>query len=323
MINKISPTMLKVLNTLNDGLLHTGSDIANSLGISRTAVWKIIKRLKKYDIKIQTQHQGYLLNNPHVLLQKKKIDQFIKDPNTSLEIFESLPSTSDYLKSKHPLKNKSICLSEYQTHGKGRLGREWVSPFGRNIYFSLSYTFAKDISEMSGLSLAVGVLAANTLKTLNPNLNLSLKWPNDLYIHDQKVGGILIDLIAEAHGNCVAIISMGLNVNMKNEQLRIDQPWTSLEHVLDENLDRNKIVGHLLPNILEGMDEFANQGFESFMDQWKSYDYLHNKRIQVTMGDNVITGFAKGIDSKGLLILELPSGIHQKLSCGDTALLKN
>jgi BirA family transcriptional regulator, biotin operon repressor / biotin---[acetyl-CoA-carboxylase] ligase len=322
MIHKISPTMVKVLNALNDGEWHTGSDMASSLGISRTAIWKIINRLKKYNIDIQSQHQGYQLSAPHILLQKKQIENFIKSHQTSLEIYEILPSTSDYLKRKQPLKAKNICLAEYQTQGKGRLGREWASPFGRNIYCSLSYMFNKDISELSGLSLAVGVLVAQALEVVNPLLNPLLKWPNDIYIGQQKVGGILIELMAEANGKSIAIISFGLNVNMKDEPLAINQPWTSLEHVLNEKLDRNIAVGHLLAGILDGMELFAKKGFGAFKDQWTKYDTLVNKQVNITMGKDTTSGIAKGIDNQGYLLLQLTNGQKEKFSCGDTSLIK-
>lgn len=128
MAHQLSPTTLKVLDILNDGKIQAGSDIAATLEISRTAIWKIIQRLKKYNVDIQTQHQGYCLSSPVILFDQKKIQRELKKLKITLEIFESLPSTSDYLKSKLPLKNAHFCLAEHQSKGRGRLGRTWSSP---------------------------------------------------------------------------------------------------------------------------------------------------------------------------------------------------
>jgi BirA family biotin operon repressor/biotin-[acetyl-CoA-carboxylase] ligase len=323
MTHVLSSTIFEVLNILNDCAVHTGSDIAACLGISRTAVWKIIQRLKKYDIEIQSQHQGYRLASPLFLFDKKQIERRLEAVKVNLEIFETIPSTSVYLKNKSPLKSKNICLAEYQTKGRGRLGRSWASPFGRNIYCSFSYVFNKDISEMSGLSLAVGILTSHALERVHPQLKPFLKWPNDIYLNNKKAGGILIDLMAEANGICTAIISVGLNVNMKDIDMGIDQPWTSLEHVLNEKLDRNRVVAQLIQTILKGVDAFHENGLEGFLEDWKHYDFLETKRVSVTKGTQIITGIGVGIDSKGSLLLELPDGIIEKISYGDTTLLKN
>jgi BirA family biotin operon repressor/biotin-[acetyl-CoA-carboxylase] ligase len=104
MAHQLPSTILKVADILNDCKVHSGADIAATLGISRTAVWKVIQRLKKHNIDIDSQHQGYHLNLPLILIDKKKIESLLKDPRLTLEIFESIPSTSDYLKSKTPLK---------------------------------------------------------------------------------------------------------------------------------------------------------------------------------------------------------------------------
>lgn len=322
--HQLPSTTFKIVDILSDCKIHAGTNIAATLGISRTAVWKVIKRLKEYNLPIESKHQGYHLNFPLILLDKKKIEDLLKDPRVTLEVFETIPSTSHYLRNKTPLKSMSFCLAEHQSKGRGRLGRSWSSPFGRNIYCSFSYTFNKDISEMSGLSLVIGILIANALESLNPKLKPLLKWPNDIYLNDQKVGGILIDLIAEAHGNCTAIISVGLNVNMKDVPLDgVDQPWCSLEHVLNEKLDRNVVIVRMVESILKGMDVFHEVGIEPFLPEWKRYDLLEGKKVSVSTGKETLSGISRGISLLGYLLLEHPSGDVEKFSYGDTTLLKN
>lgn len=317
-------TLSKVLDILNNGALHSGSDIAQSLTISRAAVWKIIQRLKKYDVDIKSRHQGYQLSSPLILFDKAKIEKLLEPLKVALEIFETIPSTSDYLKNKAFSKNITFCVAEYQSNGKGRLGRAWVSPFGRNIYCSFRYVFNKDISEMAGLSLVVGILTAQALESFSPILKPFLKWPNDIYMNNQKMGGILIELMAEANGNCTAIISMGLNINMKGCDLKsVGQPWTSLEHVLDEKLDRNVVVARILQSLLEGMIVFHEKGIEPFLTAWKRYDLLENQKISINVGKEVRSGIARGINDRGYLQLEDDGGTVELFSYGDATLLKD
>lgn len=324
MANALSSTVFKVIDILNDCKVHPGTDIAADLGVSRTAVWKIIQRLKKYNIDIETEHLGYQLKTPLLLLEQKKIEDLLQDPSVSFAIFETISSTSDYLKDKASPKNREVCLAEHMSKGRGRLGRSWVAPFGKNIYCSLNLLFNKDISELSGLSLVVGILVANALESLDPNLKPLLKWPNDIYVGNQKMGGILIDLIAEAYGNARAIIGIGLNVNMKDMEFKeVSQPWTSLEHVLNRKIDRNVIVACVIQSLLKGLDIFIQEGMEPFLTEWARYDLLKGKEVSLGNPGPVISGIARGINKQGCLLLELASGELKPCSFGDATLLKN
>lgn len=323
MAHELSSTTLHILNILNDSRLHTGTEIAETLGISRTAIWKVIQRLKKYNIDLKSQHQGYLISFPLFLFDKKKIETVVKESKVNLEIFESISSTNDYLKNKPLSNNINICLAEHQTKGRGRMGRSWASPFGRNIYCSFSYAFNRDISEISGLSLVIGILTANALEALDQKIKPRLKWPNDIYVNNKKIGGILIDLIAEANGSCRAIIGIGLNINMKDIEFEdVDKPWISLEDVLNVKLDRNILVAQLISSILEGIDVFLEKGIDPFLSEWSRYDLLAGKEVVVTATGKTTSGIARGITQQGYLLLELPSGEIKKFSYGDATLLK-
>jgi BirA family biotin operon repressor/biotin-[acetyl-CoA-carboxylase] ligase len=324
MAHPLSTTVFKVIDILNDCKVHAGTEIAERLDISRTAVWKIVKQLKKYSIDIESEHLGYQLKSPLLLLDKKKIESLLQDPSVTLEMFETLSSTSDYLRDKTSPKNKEVCLSEHMSKGRGRLGRSWISPFGRNIYCSLNLLFNKDICELSGLSLVVGILVANALESLDPDIKPFLKWPNDIYVNGQKMGGILIDLLAEAYGNARVIIGIGLNVNMKDVELQVvSQPWTSLEHVLNKKMDRNVIVAHLIQHILKGLEIFIQKGMDPFLAEWDRYDLLKSKEVSLGNPGPIVSGIAKGINKHGYLLLELPTGEIKPCSFGDTTLLKN
>lgn len=321
MTHELSSTTLALLNILNDGQRHAGTEIAKTLGVSRMAIWKVVQRLKGYNIGIKSEHLGYHLESPLYLLEKSKIQKYLPK-NVTIDIFESLPSSNDYLKNLASTTSPHICLPEHQTKGRGRLGRSWSSPFGRNIYCSMSYAFQKDISEMAGLSLVVGILTAKALELMDSRLKPRLKWPNDIYLEGKKVGGILIDLIAEANGTCKAILGIGLNVNMKGISLKDVENWICLEELVDKKLDRNQVVGEIINSLFKGMETFASQGLASFLPDWKRLDFLDNKKVTLTSGQETYSGIAKGISPQGHLFLELPQGLKQ-FSYGDTSLLRD
>ena len=174
---------------------------------------------------------------------------------------------------------------------------------------------------MAGLSLVVGILTLQALESINPTLKPLLKWPNVIYVNNQKMGGILIELMAEANGNCTAIISMGLNINMKGCDLKsVGQPWTSLEHVLEEKFDRNIVVARIIHSLLTGMAVFHEKGIAPFLSAWKRYDLLENQKISINTGKEVRSGIARGINERGYLQLEDDAGTVELFSYGDATL---
>lgn len=321
MNHKLSQTTLNLLNILNDGERHGGTEIAETLGVSRTAIWKAIQRLKEYQVGIRSEHLGYCLESPLILFEKAKIQKLIGN-DISIDIFESLPSTNDYLKNQSIVSKPHLCIAEHQTSGRGRFGRSWASPFGRNIYCSYSDVFMKDISEMAGLGLVVGILTAKALEAMDSRLKPQLKWPNDIYLEGKKAGGILIDLLAEANGYCKAVIGIGLNVNMRGCPLKGVEKWTSLEEVIRDKLDRNVVLAEIIRILSQGLETFLKHGLEPFLPDWRRLDFLNNNKVSLSSGQKIYTGIAKGISLQGYLCLELPQGKKQ-FSYGDTTLLKS
>lgn len=179
----------------------------------------------------------------------------------NIDIFNSLTSTNEYLKKLPTDKYPSICLAEQQTQGKGRLGRNWYSPFAQNIYLSCRYLFASNLNELTGLSLIVALAVIEVIEKFCPNCKIIAKWPNDIMYQDQKIAGILIDAQAEKKG-CSTIIGIGVNVNMvcaKKQQ--ITQSWTSIAKILGHAVDRNEICVVLINTLLKYLQQFTNKSF--------------------------------------------------------------
>lgn len=322
MHKKLNANVSKLLYLLSDGEYHDGSTIGLKLGMTRSAVWKLIKKLQAYDVEIDSiKGKGYALLQPLMLLDVKKIKKQLRHDKIDMLVFESIPSTNDYLKSFKQVKQIKICLAEQQTQGKGRLNRTWFSPFGKNVYLSCLYPFQKDISELAGLSLVTSLAILKTLKTLGIQQSIAVKWPNDIMYNQQKIAGNLIEIQAESHGMCHAVIGIGINVNML--AANISQAWTSTQHILGEYLDRNIVVSTLINYLLDDLQIFSVQGFQAFVDEWIRTDSLTNKQIMLKNMNTNVAGLVAGVNEQGHLLLRLPNGMMQAFSAGDTSILKN
>lgn len=322
----LNQNVIKIAELLNDCKYHDGVSIGNHLNISRAAVWKVIKKLKQYAIPlISVKSKGYRLKSPLILLDPIKIQSQLRHHLDKLDVFEKTQSTNDDLKELiNQNKTTSVCIAENQTQGKGRFIRNWYSPFGTNIYLSMLYQFEKDISELSGLSLVVGLATCKAIESSIDlkNTDLKVKWPNDIYIDQCKLAGILIEAQSEANGFCQVIMGIGINVNMADATKNIDNPWTSLLKITKQYHDRNILCATLIDYLIDYLERFSAQGLIAFLDEWKKRDYLFNKKIAVISGKKKLKGICVGISDQGHLLLKTTNNNIQAISSGDATLLK-
>jgi BirA family transcriptional regulator, biotin operon repressor / biotin---[acetyl-CoA-carboxylase] ligase len=241
-----------------------------------------------------------------------------------INIFDSLDSTNDYLVGEYGigLKDQGLgicfCLAEQQTAGRGRLGREWISPFGANIYLSALWQYKNDMNELSGLSLAIAVIIADVLFKLGIENGVGLKWPNDVFYEDKKLAGVLIDLFGEVDGAGKAVIGIGLNVNMPQDWAKkIGQPWIDLKEILGAVVDRNKITGILIDQLTQGLALYNEQGFSAFIEKWQQLDILANKQVTIKLHNKTTKGIAKGINKNGHFLLENKNDKIQVFTAGN------
>ncbi len=194
-----------------------------------------------------------------------------KDLDIILE--ENLDSTNDYLMSLIATQSpasKVLVLAETQSSGKGRDGRNWVSPPG-NIYMSLYWPFKCALEQLYGLSLVVGVAVARVLKA-NGLSDVKLKWPNDIFWQQRKMGGILIET-KQRSGNVDAVIGLGLNISdMQAYTMQISQKFVVLEDALQRKVYRNKLIAQLLAELDQILNQFAEHGLDLFVEEWKNFD---------------------------------------------------
>ncbi|MBX3708304.1 MAG: biotin--[acetyl-CoA-carboxylase] ligase [Gammaproteobacteria bacterium] len=324
MNKKLNVNLVKVVSILNDGEYHDGTTIGKKLRMSRSAVWKIIKKLESYNIKIDSiKGKGYALLEPLLLLDVNKIKKNITNKKIDFSLFESIHSTNEYLKMFKDSRSIKICLAEQQTHGKGRMNRTWYSPFGKNIYMSCLYPFRKDVSELSGLSLVMCLAVVKTLKQSGVHDGLSVKWPNDIIYSNKKLSGSLIEIQAETHGACQAVIGIGINVNMSHDKDgQITQAWTSLQNILNTHMDRNILCINLIDNLIDYLHRFDTQGFSPFISEWMGADCLTDQVVTIKNVNQSVVGKVAGINEQGHLMLSLEDGKVRAFSSGDTSIVK-
>ena len=324
-MKKPQTNFYQTIQLLSDGEFHDGTSIGKRLNITRAGVWKVIKKLEEYGIAVHSvKGKGYALIEPLLLLNAEKIAQAMNTKNIDIEYFETIDSTNDYLRSAPKDDKTKVCIVEHMSHGKGRLQRNWHAPFGPNIYMSLLYPFTKDISELAGLSLVIGLSLCkiiNDLYKLEQPVNV--KWPNDIIWQNKKLAGILIEVQAESNGVCYAIIGIGVNVNLSGDIEQISQPWTSISKINNQYNDRNILYAKLLDNLLNYIKKFEANGFGDFLEEWKANDGLLNKIVSLKSGELVHTGKASGVNDHGHLLITTEDGKIMSFSSGDASLLKD
>ena len=325
-MQRISPTLFQLVNQLNNLQIHSGESLAKTLKISRNAVWKHIQQLLKYDIDVSSLHgQGYQLKEPLNLLESIQFSSLLVAPGISIqqiEIYGSIASTNDEVRAlPKPRENHLVfCLAEHQTQGRGRFERKWISPFGKNIMLSARVFLNKDMSSLGGLSLAISLAIRKTIEDLGiPGARC--KWPNDIYYCDKKLSGVLIEAYAESHGLTELVIGIGLNVNMvhSTKTESIGKPWTSFQEITSMPHSRTKIALKLIENLSAYLKRFLDHSFENFSDEWKTHDFLKDQFIRLKIGNDEISGVARGTDSLGHLKMEDSEGKIKTYSAGEAS----
>lgn len=310
------PRRDQLLRALADGAFHSGQDLAARLGVSRTAVWKQVQQLQQaFGLLVSAvRGRGYRLAGPLDLLDAASIRADL-DADTvpwldSLTVLATTASTNDCARADLPAAGRAarVWLAEHQTGGRGRRGRTWVSSFGRNIYLSLAWRFDLPMVRLAGLSLAVGVVVAETLAEFGLRGH-ALKWPNDVLVGDRKLAGVLVEVSGETDGPACAVIGIGINVQLSEAEAgAIDQPWVDLAHCGLGPVSRNRLAGRLVAGLIAAARLFADEGLAAFVARWEAYDRLRGQTVRVISGERHLEGTYRGIAASGAMLLETATG---------------
>lgn len=305
-----------LIRSLASGEFVSGQEVGKQLGISRTAISTHVKALVKMGLDIfSVTGKGYKLAQPLDLLNKRKIllllSQEVMGSNDQktpeIEVHSIIDSTNDYLMRRLPnqLTQGQVCLAEYQSAGRGRRGRQWVSPFGSQIYLSMYWHLEQGLSGAMGLSLLSALAVSDAIFSVS-GVQVELKWPNDIYIEGIKLAGILIDLEGQALEPSHSVIGIGLNLDMPARAAEyIDQRWTDLQSHSETKIDRNKLSAQLISCLHARLQQHRSEGLTTMLDEWHAHDVYLNKRVKLLTGERVTKGICRGINNQGALLLEV------------------
>ena len=325
-----------LLEHLADGRYHDGDDLCRALQITPRVLWQTLNSLSAIGIVFEAAPaRGYCLSEPVELLDRARIlgtmEAAAVPPPAGLEILDEIDSTNRYLleKVRAGLPAGHACLAECQTAGRGRRGRAWASPYGRNVYLSLSWEFHGDARMLSGLGVAYAVAVCRALKAAGLT-GIGLKWPNDILWQGCKLGGVLLEVADAKARPCRGVAGVGLNVSLPASAAQsIDQPWTDLRTALAANgggkcalggeVSRNQFASSLLAHLLAAMTEFQAVGLASFIEEWRQCDIMPGKTAVLRWPNGHVTGVVEGIDAHGELILSV-DGEVQKYCYGEVSL---
>ncbi|AOM41682.1 bifunctional biotin--[acetyl-CoA-carboxylase] ligase/biotin operon repressor BirA [Xenorhabdus hominickii] len=295
---------LKLIKVLSDGEIHSGQKLGQKLGMSRAGINKHIRTIREWGVEVLTlPGKGYRFLAPMNLLDKDLIEKYL--PNDRIEVIPVIDSTNQYLLERLiELDSGDACVAEYQYAGRGRRGRQWVSAFGRNLYLSMFWRLEQGPAAAIGLSLVVGIVIAEVLNCQGVD-KVKVKWPNDLYLEDKKLAGILVELMGKTGDAAQIVIGVGMNISMSNEQQKlINQQWINLQQA-GITIERNKLIAEIIIELKKALIQFENEGLSPFISRWFKLDNFINRPVKLIVGNQETYGIARGIDQQGALLLDI------------------
>lgn len=283
------------------GRLLSGEYIARTLGISRAAVWKQIKKLRSKGYSITSKRrEGYRLVSS---AGADDLERF-SCAGVRLRYFLSIGSTQiaakKYARAGAP--EKTVVLADKQSAAYGRMQREWFAPAG-GLWFSMVLRPPCTPAEASVLTLIMGLSVAAAIRSHMKGADVQVKWPNDVLIAGRKVCGILAEMQSEMDRVSWMVIGAGINVN-NPVPAPLRRRATSISYELKKPFSRTAVLGTVLNCFFSYYRTFKRSGFKVFMREYERYSYLKGKRASIAAGNETVHGKITGIDASGGLIVK-------------------
>ena len=306
----------KILHILADGDFHSGEELGAALGVSRAAVWKQLQKLESLSVELESQKgRGYRIVGGLSLLSREQVLACSTEASrpfvASMDILGEVASTNQLALARiaEGGAHGYCCAAELQSSGRGRRGRQWVSPFARSVYFSMVWEFHSGASALEGLSLCVGVAVARALRGAGVD-GVALKWPNDILRDGRKLAGILLEMQGDPAGVCQVVIGVGINARMSGaDTSAITQPWADLRGCAIAD-DRSRLLALVLNALVDVLNEYSSGGFPPFREEWQLLDAYRGREVMVQLGEAWVRGTAEGVDQGGGLQVRTDTGLR-------------
>jgi BirA family biotin operon repressor/biotin-[acetyl-CoA-carboxylase] ligase len=307
----------------------SGADLSQHLGITRAAIWARIEELRSlgYDI-AASPHQGYqLLGVPDVLHADDLLSLVhgSKVVGRDIRVFEQTNSTNDVAEklARDGVKEGVVVFAESQTRGRGRLGRKWISPPRKGLWFSV--LLRPDLRPQAATQLTVAAATA-LLRAIRDQTGLTpeIKWPNDILIKGRKVAGVLTELSAELDHVKHLILGIGVDVNLTASEFPVElrKVATSLKLEAGRHIHRAELAAAILRELDRDYEHVCDHRFQMIADQWEQHCATLGRRVSIQIGERVLQGHAEALDEDGALLLRTQHGRLERIIGGDVTLQK-
>ncbi len=327
MESAVSDSSSGILNILrNSSDYVSGEHISAELGVSRSAVWKNIEKLREKGYIINAvSNRGYHLSECIDLPVSDEIHRYLDTEWLGNKIVyrDSVDSTNSLamLFASRGAAQGTVFTADQQTGGRGRMGRKWISPPGINLYLSIILRPEVSPAEASQIPILSVISSIRALKRMVPDLPFVIKWPNDIYCRGRKISGTLCEMKAEIDRVNHVVVGTGINVNMPPPDDSIRDIATSLLIETGREYSRVKLAALLLEEFERIYNKWLSEGnLEFILIEWNDYSLLKNEEIEVRTATRLVSGKAMGIASNGALKLELPDGTERLVYAGDATL---
>lgn len=315
----------KLLEILEQGMgsYVSGEELSRKLGVSRTAVWKQVSKLRELGYRIDgTTRSGYRYLGPPDILYPREIRRGLKAGVFAGEVFhfQKVGSTNqvalDLARKGYP--EGTLVVAEEQTAGRGRWRRPWLAPTGKALLFSLVLRPALVPYRVPEVTLVAGASVARAIHE-HTGLRVGIKWPNDLICEGKKLCGILVEMEAAAEQVSYLVLGIGINVNQEQEDLppELRDTATSLRMILREEVLRIPLLQRVLEVLEEDYEEYCSDGFASSRERWLRYEATLGRRVRICIGGEEFSGEAAGLAEDGSLLLRLPGGDVIRCNSGE------
>ncbi|HDN26565.1 MAG TPA: biotin--[acetyl-CoA-carboxylase] ligase [Thioploca sp.] len=318
----------QILLMLADGQKHTAEQLIKQLALSAAALEQAINTLTAYGVRLHLLGANtYQLKDALELLDKSRILAALPTKTTErladIEILEVIDSTNRYALAQPQKAVPLACLAEYQTAGRGRQGRQWISPYASGLCLSIKHRYAGSHHSLAGLNIALAVTVVRVLQSLGA-IEVGLKWPNDVLWRGRKLAGLLLE--SRLTQDCEVVIGIGINVKMPSVDARtivaqknaITQPWVDLCTVLGQTISRNTLAAMLIDQCLQTLITYPQIGLAAFQAEWHRVDLSYGQPVTLEIPSKgetaaekhfnnkaLVTGTAWGIDEQGALLLQV------------------
>ena len=318
--------ILSALRRAMDGSV-SGADLSRDLGITRAAIWARIEELRTlgYDIEASPHHGYRLVSSPDVLHADDLLSlvESNKVIGRDIRVFEKTSSTNDVVEklARDGVSEGVVVFAESQTKGRGRLGRKWLSPARKGLWFSVLLRPDLRPQAATQIMVAAAISLARAIRD-QTGLGPEIKWPNDVLIHGKKVAGILTELNGELDHVKYVILGMGVNVNLSAHDFpsELRKLATSLKAEAGHNLRRAELAAAILRELDADYARIARREFSSIGEEWQQSCSTLGRHVTIRLGGRIIRGLAESLDEDGALLLRTEHGHLERIMGGDVAM---